>query len=122
MKHATVDITKNRLYVTLKGAVSEAESQQIADKVIEVIKKLKPGFDVITDISEFEPATQKAAESLLLVHKALIEQGVNRIVRVVGKELKATVGKIQFERTSRNAGIVADSVNSIEDAERLLDP
>jgi hypothetical protein len=121
MKHATADVSKNRLYITLKGSVGQGEYQQIASQAIDMIKKLKPGFDVVTDISEFEPATQKAAESLLLVHKALMDHGVNRIVRVVGKELKATVGKIQFERASRDAGIVADSVDSLEDAECLLD-
>ena len=121
MKYATADISKNRLYITLKGSVGQAESQQVASQVIEYIKKLKPGFDVVTDISEFEPATQKAAEALLLVHKVLMEHGVNRIVRVVGMELKATVGKIQFERASRSAGIVAESADSLEDAERLLD-
>ena len=28
MKHVTADMTKNRLYITLKGAVSQADSQQ----------------------------------------------------------------------------------------------
>lgn len=121
MKYVTADMTKNRLYITLKGAVSQADSQQLASQVIKDIKKMKPGFDVVTDISEFEPATQKAAEALGLVHKAMIDQGVNRIVRVVGMELKATVGKIQFERASRGAGIVAETVESLDAAERLLD-
>jgi len=60
-------------------------------------------------------------EALLKVHKAFFEKGVNRIVRVVGDELKATVGKIQFERTSRQSKVVAKNFNSLEDADRYLD-
>ncbi len=121
MQYATIDASKNRLYITLKGTVGQDEARHMADQVIENLKQLKTGFDVVNDISAFEPASQKAADELLRVHESLIDHGVNRIIRVVGKELKATVGKIQFERASRDAGIVAASAYSLEEAEQLLD-
>lgn len=121
MYQSRADIDQNRLYITLKGRIASKESKQAASQVIADLKGLKYGFDVVTDISEFEPATQKEADMLIRVHKALIESGVNRIVRVVSSGLKATVGKIQFERASKLTKVVAENFNSIEDADRYLD-
>lgn len=121
MYQSRTDIERNRIYVTLKGRITAEESGQAARQIITDISTLKPGFDVVTDISEFEPVTKKETETLLKVHKVLAEKGVNRIARVVGTELKATVGKIQFERTSRQSKIVAENFDSLEDAERYLD-
>lgn len=121
MYKSKTDIVLNRLYITLKGRITANESESAIRQIIADISELKPEFDVVTDISEFEPVTQKEAEALLTVHKALFEKGVNRIVRVVGSELKATVGKIQFERTSRQSNVVAKNFDSLEDADRYLD-
>ena len=121
MYQSTADIERNRLYITLKGRITAEESKKAAGQVLEDLKTLKSGFDVITDISEFEPVTQKETEVLVEVQKAFLEEGVNRIVRVIGDELKATVGKIQFERTSRQSNVTAENFNSIEEANRFLD-
>lgn len=121
MYQTKTDTARNRLYIFLKGRLSAQEVEAAARQVIADIPTLKPGFDVVTDISEFEPVTQKDAEALLKVHKAFFENGVNRIVRVVADELKATVGKIQFERTSRQSKVVAENFDSLEDADRYLD-
>ena len=121
MYQTRTDIEKNRLYVTLKGRIAAEESKKAASRVIDNLKQLKPGFDVVTDISEFEPVTQKEAEMLTQVHSALIESGVNRIARVIGSELKATVGKIQFERMSKLTEVVAENFDSVEDADLYLD-
>jgi hypothetical protein len=121
MYQSRTDSDRNRLYITLKGRVTAEESKQAARQIMADIKALKAGFDVITDISDLTPATRNEAETLVEVHKALIAHGVNRIARVVGKELKATVGKIQFERTSRQTNITAESFDTLEDAERYLD-
>jgi hypothetical protein len=121
MYQSRADIDQNRLYVTLKGRIASKESEQAASQVIADLKKLKSGFDVVTDISEFEPATQKEVDMLIQVHKILIESGVNRIARVVGSGIKATVGKIQFERASKLTTVVAENFDSIEDADCYLD-
>ena len=121
MYKSRVDIDQNRLYITLKGRISLEESKQAAIQVIAELKELKSGFDVVTDISEFEPVTQKEVDVIIQVHKILIESGVNRIARVVGSEIKATVGKIQFERASKLSNIVAENFDSVEDADRYLD-
>jgi cyclopropane fatty-acyl-phospholipid synthase-like methyltransferase len=121
MYQSRTDVERNRIYITLKGRITARESEEAMRQIIADISSLKPSFDVVTDISEFEPVTQKETEALLKVHKVLLEKGVNRIARVVGTELKATVGKIQFERTSRESKITAENFDSIEMANRYLD-
>jgi len=121
MYRSRADLERNRLYISLKGRITSEESEKAVRQIISDIYTLEDGFDVVTDISEFEPATQKEAEALLEVHRALFGKGVNRIVRVVGTELKATVGKIQFERASRQSKVVAENFDSMEEAERYLD-
>lgn len=121
MYQSRADIDQNRLYVTLKGRIASKESKQAASQVIADLKKLNPGFDVVTDISEFEPATKKEVDMLIKVHKVLIESGVDRIARVIGSEIKATVGKIQFERASKLTKVVAENFDSVADADRYLD-
>ena len=121
MYQTKIDIEKNRLYIALTGRITAKESKKAASQVIDDLKKLKPGFDVVTDISDFEPVTQKEIEMLIQVHEALIENGVNRIARVVGSELKATVGKIQFERASKQTRVVAKNFDLVEDADLYLD-
>ena len=121
MYKSRIDIDQNRLYITLIGRISLEESKQAAIQVIADLKGLKSGFDVVTDISEFEPVTQKEVDVIIQVHKILIESGVNRIARVVGSEIKATVGKIQFERASKLSKIVAENFDSVENADRYLD-
>ena len=120
MYQIKADIDQNRLYITLEGRIDSKESKQAASQVMANMKKLKPGFDVITDISEFEPATQKEVDVLMQVQKALIDSGVNRIVRVVGNKIKATVGKIQFDRASKLTNVDAKNFDLIEDAEHYL--
>jgi len=121
MYQLKTDLARNRLYITLKGRITLEESEQAAREVIAAIKTLNPGFDVITDISELEPATKNEAEVVAGVQKVLIGHNVNRVARVVGKELKATVGKIQFERASRQTQIATENFDTLEDAERYLD-
>lgn len=121
MYESRTDMDRNRLYITLKGRITAEESQNVFRQIMADISTLKPGFDVVTDISEFEPVTQREAEALPKVHQALFEKGVNRIVRVVGSELKATVGKIQFERISRQSKVTAKNFDSLENADRYLE-
>lgn len=116
------DIAKNRLYMVLKGFFTDEEIHTAAQKTVEEIKKLKPGFAVINDISTFKPASQQGAEEIKRVQIFTHERGVKRIVRVVGKDKVASaITAMQFSRTQQEAGYTADIVGTIEEAEKLLD-
>jgi hypothetical protein len=120
MFESRVDRDQNRLYVTLKGRLTAKEVKLAVEQVIDSLKMLKPGFDVITDISQFEPVTQNEAELLVQVHQKLVDHGVSHVARIAGESLKAIVGKVQFDRISRRTKIVAKYFDSVEDAEYFL--
>jgi hypothetical protein len=113
------DVRKNRLYVVLAGFFDDDDARQAADEVIQEIKSLRPGFDVINDISGFRPATQKGAREMVRAQRFARAAGVDRVIRIVPSE---TIGSIQFARTSKQAGYEADTAVSIAEADKMLGP
>ena len=112
------DVGKNRLYVKLAGFFDYNELKASTDKSIEEVKKLKPGFDVINDVSEFKPANQDILKEIERVQVHLKKVGVRHVVRVQG-DSKLT--NLQFSRIGKAVDYVAEAVDTMEDAEKLLD-
>jgi hypothetical protein len=79
--------------------------------------KLGPGFGVVTDISGLYPSDQEGFKDFLRAKSGLRMKGVGPIVRVV----KIPLSRIQVERISGDAGYEAESVSTIEEADRRLD-
>ncbi len=112
------DIAKNRLYLVLDGFFQDDEIPKVADKCISEASKLKPGFDVINDISNFKPASPKGAEEIKRAQIFVKQNGVKRVIRVVGE---AVLAQAQFDRQSKGSGLTADTATTVADAERILD-
>ena len=112
------DIEKNRLYVKLVGFFDYDEMKDSTDKTIVEAKKLKPGFDVINDVSEFKPAAQDLLKEIERAQSFLKKAGVRHGVRVEGK---AKLTNIQFNRIGKTVNYIADVVETMEEAEKLLD-
>ncbi|MGA2158900.1 MAG: hypothetical protein ABSG90_06760 [Dehalococcoidia bacterium] len=110
------DTAKNRLYLILAGTFDDSEMKQIADKTIVEVKKLRPGFDIINDISECKPATLKGIEEIKRAQLAIKEGKVKRVIRIVGQ----SVTEGQFVRKSQEVGYDADTARSIAEAEKML--
>jgi len=114
-----VSIPKNRIYLGLEGYFDDEAAEKAADQIIAGLQQLRPGFDVVSNISEFKPATPQAAEHIVRVQKALKEMGFRRIVRVVAGN---ALGKMQMQRTATQAGgLDAEYAATREEAERMLD-
>ena len=111
------DTSKNRLYVVLDGYFSDEKVKEACSKVLREVRKLKPGFTAINDISGFRPASPQGAAEMQRAQGVIMEAGLTRVVRIVGSAL----GEMQFRRTSRNAGYGASTAASIQEAERMLD-
>ena len=118
MYTARADITKNRLYVKLAGFFDYNEMKASTDKTIQEAKKLKPGFDVINDVSEFKPAGQDMLKEIERAQAFLKQAGVRHAIRVEGK---AKLTNVQFSRIGKAVNYVAEIVETIEEAETLLD-
>lgn len=113
-----VDTAKNRVYLLLAGYFGSQEAQEGIDAFKAALDQLQPGFDVITDLRNFKPASRRVAESLAAVHQYEIERGMNCIVRIVDKR---TLGAMQFERISKQTGVTVLGATSLAKAETLLD-
>lgn len=111
------DTAKNRLYVILRGFLPDATLEVASKEAIKEIDKLKPGCDVISDISTFKPATTKGADDIKKVQQHLAAHKPGRVIRVVGSEALA---EMQMARLSKEAGYVADAAITVADAEKLL--
>ena len=111
------DVSKNRLYLVLGGFFQDDEVKQAADKCIAEASKLKAGFGVINDISEFKPSTPKGAEEIKRAQLFVKQNGVGRVIRVVGQ---ASLTQSQFDRQAKDAGYQAEVAATVADAERML--
>jgi len=118
MYTVTADIAKNRLYVKLVGFFDYKEMKEATDKTIAETAKLKPGFDVITDLSEFKPVGQDTISEVARGQAHLNKAGKRYAIRVEGK-MKLT--SLQFSRMGKNTDYMPDIVASLEEAEKLLD-
>jgi hypothetical protein len=111
-------VGKNRLYVTLSGALTEAELRELAQQSAMAIERLRPGFVTIAVISGLEPLSPDAFEDLKAFVRTCVDRGERQAIRVVGKSTQAAV---QFERVGKRAGQSAHLAYSLEEAERMLD-
>ncbi|MCX6169794.1 MAG: hypothetical protein NTX65_10665 [Ignavibacteriales bacterium] len=112
------DIEKNRLYVFISGMLSFDEAEKAKELITKEVELLKPGFDLINDISKFIHGADEAGSILKEIMILLIQKKVNRVVRIVGT---SKTGLIQFANNS----LATDAyklyyVPTIEEAEKFL--
>ncbi len=112
------DAEKNRLYITMVGFFKADEMKKCTDEVIEESKKLKRGYDVITDISQFKPVGSDTVKEIERGQRHFRETGISRGIRVVGESV---ISGMQFRRTGKATGYDPDTVATVADAEKLLD-
>ncbi len=120
MSHAIrIDESKNRFYLTLSGLFSDAEVHEVVEHVIAELKKMKPGFTILTDISQFRPLTQQGVHEAQRVGDVVRQVGGKASARVVAAS--ASVAAIQLGRVNEAGGYRAFTCRTVEEAERLLD-
>lgn len=118
MIKVTADTAQNRLNITMIGTLSVEEAQKSKLTIESTIAALKPGFDVINDISRFIRGDDAAGNVLKEIIILLIQYRVNRVVRVVGTSKS---GLIQFANNTLQIDQYKISyVPTLEEAELLL--
>ena len=111
-------VGKNRLYVTFAGEMTEAEFGSALDEIERALEKLRPGFDMLADITALKPLPEGTFPGIRRTAVLLRDRGIRRAVRIVGK---ATAAAVQFERGTRIEGYGANLAFSREEGERVLD-
>jgi anti-anti-sigma regulatory factor len=113
-----VDVGKNRIFLLVQGRVDDTEAKRIADSIIKEMDRLRPGFDIVTDLTHAEPLGPEGVaqfKRLLEAHRA---RKAGRAVRIVGRSTQVA---LQFARTSKEVHHEPYLAFSREEAERWLD-
>lgn len=119
MSNVHFDSEKNRLYITLRGAVNFQSAKEIKVMLEEKIKTIEPGFDVVTDLSEVDIGYVCVLPMFKEMMGVLVEKEVGTVVRVVSK------GSMILQQLTNAAAKVGhytpQYVSTLKDAEELLD-
>ncbi|MFH0783121.1 MAG: hypothetical protein V2B20_14390 [Pseudomonadota bacterium] len=114
----TVDIKKNRLVIKLRGIIPKKDAEQMYTDIRFCVSDLKPGFSVITDLTEARIGHLSAITTFKKITAYLTEKKVGPIIRVVGQ------GKIIFQQlaklTDQTKGYRPMYAKTMEEAEVLL--
>lgn len=113
------DEETNRLYINLSGSMDIEEGKKSNEATMEALERLDPGFDVITDIRNFEPGSPEAVELLEEGKAEIAANGASAAVRVMPESATASM---HFERVGEDEeNYPVAEAESIEAAEKLLD-
>ena len=107
---------KNRLYVTLEGHLDATERNRVMEEFLSKVRELKPGFDVVHDMSRLHPTDDEGLHDLIRVQAALKVKGLRAVVRIV----KIPLVRLQFERAARENGWAFETVETLAEAEAKL--
>ncbi|MBI9043616.1 MAG: hypothetical protein JEZ06_03975 [Anaerolineaceae bacterium] len=112
------DMTRNVLYFTLEEFNSDDELQAAHDEAIELYKKMKPGFVLVSDARTFKPASPEGLQMVQSAQAKAVEAGLGRVIRIVSQ---SALSKMQLNRSEKGVeGYKAEAVTSPEEAEELL--
>jgi hypothetical protein len=113
------DTDDDRLYITLEGHFEADEAARAADEVIETVERFDGAFEVVNDLSGFQPGDQDAMKHIQRAKTATSDAGMVASVRVMAE---STTGQMQFERAGGDEEDYAVAMaDSVEQAEKLLD-
>jgi anti-anti-sigma regulatory factor len=113
-----VDVGKNRIFLCVQGRVDDAEAKSIADSIIKEMERLRPGFDIVTDLTNAEPLGPEGVNQFKRLLEAHRAKKAGRAVRIVGRSAKVA---LQFARTSKELQHEPYLCFSRAEAERWLD-
>jgi len=115
-----VNRAKNRLLVNLSGFFRSKDVEPAMSALTAALAELRPGFGVITDLSDFVPGSSGAANAMGRAGQMVKEKGRRNAVRITGGLM---TGLMQFQRLFKKV-FDEDEVRyakSISEAESILD-
>jgi hypothetical protein len=106
------------LYISVGGKLTRESLDKLYTDIRFCVADLKPGFNVVTDLTECTLASLNGVPTFKKIANFLIENRVGLVVRVLNS--KNLVFKQLLNLTARMQGYKATSVSSIEQAETEL--
>ena len=115
----TADITKNRLIIRLSSDARKKELEKVYLDIKNCLADLKPGFDVITDLTKCNFGHLSGVPIFLRIMEYLAANEAGQVVRVVGR--MTIIFKQLIRLTSQFQGYKPIYVNTFVQAEERLD-
>ena len=113
------DISKNRLYFTIAGQAVKEEMDKLYTDVRFCVADLRPGFDVISDLSECNIGHLSGVPTFRKIMNFLITKEVGDVVRIIN--VKSLIFKQVLNLSSRICGYKPIYVSTLEEAEEKLE-
>ena len=114
----TADLKRNRLNITLSSSPDKREAEKVYTDIRFCVADLKPGFDVITDLSQCTIAHLNAILTMRQIMDYLVVKQAGNVVRGVGKT--SLVFKQLIRLASRFQGYKPVYVATLGEAEEIL--
>ena len=115
---AAVSIKKNRLTITVAEKVDKKSIDNLYTEIRFGVADLKPGFDVITDLSACSLGALSSFPTFRKITNHLITSRVGRVVRVIDET--KVIKKQLLNVSSRSQIYRVDVFNSLEAANEYL--
>lgn len=113
-----IDVSNNRLYCAFSEKSTTQELTELLADIQRLVPELKPGFDVVEDMSRCQLFQLAALPALRRIMHYLVSKGARDVIRVVDK--KSTVFKQLVNLAMRLRSYKPIYVNSVAEAQELL--
>lgn len=113
------NIARNSLYLKFSGITTKKQMDKLYTDVRFCVADLRPGFDVISDLSDCNVMHIESISTFRKLMRYLITKGVGEIVRVV--DGKSLVYRQMVNLSSRICGYSPHYVGSLPEAEEMLE-
>ncbi|MGB3210561.1 MAG: PilZ domain-containing protein [Desulforhopalus sp.] len=114
----TADVKRNRLYITISSDPGKSVLAKIYTDVRFCVADLKPGFDVVTDLSLCSIGHLNGVSTMRKIMDYLIAHQVGQVVRVLGK--KSLLFKQAVRATALFQSYSPAYVATLQEAENKL--
>ena len=114
----TADIKRNRLYITLSCDPSKKVLEKVYTDVRFCVADLKPGFDVVTDLSQCTLGHLNGVATLRKIMNYLVIHQPGEVIRVTGK--RSLLFKQLIRLSTKFRGYKPYYVTTLEEAENKL--
>lgn len=118
IKRTSIDIENNILNVKIAGILTGETALELNESIKHDISKLKPGYHIITDLTNFRIANDEAIVVIRELLESLSQNKVGRVIRVVGNSKNAIIQSAGVTKGIENYNV--EYVPTIQDAYKTL--
>lgn len=117
MYEVKTNALKNRLYISVDGAMVKNEVELYKSTVKKNVQMLKPGFTVAIDLRKTSVVDQETLLQMQEIKKIAVSAGLSKSAVV----MDSAILKMQTSRSFKDVGPQDKPFTSLEEAEKFLD-